>query len=83
MQRAILYKRKDKYFIHASSKTTAGVWILQEPVYLIENVGEIIKYIPKVLNESREGIQHPKNWSTLFNPVLEIAGVKSYQGFYQ
>lgn len=84
MKRAIVYKRMSKYFVHASSRTTEGVWILTEPWLSAdatvndERLGEIIQ---AALAGSVSGIPHPTEWSGLLDPLLRLAGVNSWAKF--
>ena len=84
MKCATAYKRKEKIYFHSSSRTTAGVWIITGPFLSIEDCaqpsdkGDCVK---EVLKSSKEGITHPKSWGNLFEPILDIAGVKSWAVF--
>jgi len=83
MKRATLYERKGKVFVHSSSRTTAGVWIINAPVLAIDvkdltGIGDAVK---KCLAASREGVQHPQSFAKFFDPVLLLAGVKSFNTF--
>ena len=83
MKTATIYERKGKLYVHSSSKTTAGVWVINAPVLAVdkEDAGEIGRAIRECLAASREGISHPKSFANLFNPVLDLAGVKSFSTF--
>jgi hypothetical protein len=84
MKCATTYKRKGKIFFHSSSKTTAGVWIATGPFLSIEDSEQSSKkgnYIKEVLKSSEEGITHPNSWENLFEPILNLAGVKSWSTF--
>lgn len=83
MKRATLYERKGKVFVHSSSRTTAGVWIINAPVLAVDvqdlkGIGDAVR---KCLAASREGVQHPQSFTKLFDPVLSLAGVKSFNTF--
>jgi hypothetical protein len=81
---SIVYRRRDQYFIHASSKTTDGVWILSEPCLSMsadEGHGELGRRIVLALDGSRSGVPHPRDWKGLANPLLPLAGVKSWAAF--
>src|SRR5664280_101765 len=83
MKRAIAYKRADEIFLHASSMTTAGVWIISLPVLTcnLNDRARLSGYIAEALEGSKEGVSHPTSWKGLFDPVLELAGVKSWSAF--
>ena len=36
MRAATIYERKGKLYVHSSSKTTAGVWVINAPVLAVE-----------------------------------------------
>jgi len=83
MKRATAYKREDRIFLHASSRTTAGVWILTAPVLAPDrddraHLGSAVLH---ALEGSQEGIEHPTSWKGIIDPVLQLAGVKSWDAF--
>lgn len=83
MKAATIYERNGKLYVHSSSKTTAGVWVINAPVVTArkENVGEIGRSIRACLAASREDVPHPKSFTNLFDPMLTLAGVKSFSTF--
>lgn len=83
MKKAISYLRGQRVFTHASSKTTAGVWVLELPVLVADaaDVETLGKQVSQALNASKEGVPHPSSWKGIFDPVLELAGVKSWATF--
>lgn len=83
MKAATIYERGGKVYIHSSSKTTAGVWVINAPVLTVkkEDVGELGRSIRRCLDASSEGVPHPKSFTNLFDPVLALAGVKSFNTF--
>lgn len=83
MKKAISYKRKNQILLHAVSKTTAGVWILDQPVFSVDasDISRLGTNIYEALNSSREGIVHPTSWKGIFDPVLQLAGVKTWGTF--
>jgi hypothetical protein len=86
MRAATIYERDGKVYVHSSSKTTVGLWVMNVPVFSAstDNVAEIGRSIRECLAASREGIPHPKSFPTnLFDPVLDLAGVESYATFVQ
>ena len=84
MRRATVYLRKKKFLVHASSKTTEGVWILWEPCVLVPEASddrELGLAIRTALDESRVDVAHPQNWNSLLGPLLVLADVKSWTTF--
>ena len=84
MKQAMLYRRGDELFVHASSETTDGVWILSEPCLKLgitasnADIGRVLK---EALQGSRTKVPHPKVWTNLFEPILKYAGVRSWSSF--
>ncbi|MPS29540.1 MAG: hypothetical protein E2576_09540 [Alcaligenaceae bacterium] len=83
MKAATIYARKDKLYVHSSSKTTAGVWVITAPILAVDkkNPEEVGRALSECLAASREGVSHPKSFTSLFNPVLDLADVKSLSTF--
>lgn len=83
MKAATIYERKDRLYVHSSSKTTAGIWVINPPILAVtkEDVGNVGRAVRACLVASREGVPHPKSFSNLFDPVLDLAGVKSFGTF--
>jgi hypothetical protein len=82
-QCAIAYKRGEQVLIHASSKTTGGLWILQQPVMrvaAIDNAG-LGRCVAEALEVSREDVAHPASFAHAFDPILDVAGVSSWDSF--
>jgi hypothetical protein len=82
MQSAVAYRRKRKWYFHSEIKTTDGVWVATHPFLSSEqeslDVGDRAK---QALAKSTEGVSHPIDWSGLFTPMLDLAGVKSWSSF--
>ena len=84
MKRATAYRRKGHFFVHASSRTTDGVWILTEPCVKLdetcsdEDLGEATR---AAISASRAGVPHPRNFAGLLDPLLRQAGVKTWSAF--
>jgi hypothetical protein len=84
MKAAVAYKKANAFYLHSSSKTTAGVWIATDPFLKVEldsppsAKGEALI---TALNASQEATPHPTNWTGLIAPLLELAGVKSWSTF--
>lgn len=82
MRSAKVYRRNGVWIFHTDCKTTAGVWVAAAPFLRSDgDPAELGECLVQVLNSSVEGIPHPTQWSNLFNPVLELAGVKSWNAF--
>jgi hypothetical protein len=82
-QCAIAYKRGEQVLIHASSKTTDGLWILQKPVMRVaalDNAG-MGRCVAEAMAISREDVAHPASFAGAFDPILEVAGVPSWDTF--
>jgi hypothetical protein len=84
MQLASIYWREGRYFVHPSSRTDAGVWILSEPVRALDaTVGdaELGRSIVAALDASRTDGAHPRSFSGLSAPILAVAGLTSWSVF--
>ena len=84
MRRAEVYKRNNQFLIHASSRTTDGVWILSEPCLAVAVEGhdaELQRGVRAALGGSREGVPHPVDWRGVGIPLLTLAGVKTWNAF--
>ena len=81
---ATVYSRSSKLYLHASSRTTDGVWILTEPVVSLDGRAsdeEIGSAVQAVLKQSRTGVPHPTNWTQLLTPLLNAARARSWNKF--
>ena len=83
MKLATAYQRNDRIFLHALSKTTDGVWILSQPVFMVDdiNIDKVGELLLEVLESSSENVPHPKSWANLFDPILRLAKLKSWGTF--
>jgi hypothetical protein len=84
MKAATVYKRGNRIYIHASSKTTAGVWIATPPFIQVEadvSASDLGKFVVDALCASQLDVPHPTKWSGVLAPLLEQAGVKSWATF--
>ena len=84
MKRATVYFRKKMYLVSPSSKTTDGVWLLVEPCIAVPEASsneELERAIRVSLDRSRTDIPHPRIWERRREPLLELAGVKSWSTF--
>lgn len=84
MKAATVYKRANHIYLHASSKTTAGVWIATPPFIRVDSdasPSDLGKSVNDALGGSQTQAPHPTKWSGLQAPLLEQAGVKSWETF--
>lgn len=83
MKAATIYERKGKLFVHSSSKTVAGLWVISRPVLATEkdDIALLGRSVKECLAASHECIPHPASFKNLFDPVLALAGVKSFRTF--
>lgn len=83
MKRVIAYQRKTQVFVFAQSQTTAGVWIMEGDAYAVDvgDAGQIGVVVSQALEVSKIDVPHPTSWKGLFDPVLKLAGVKSWSTF--
>jgi hypothetical protein len=83
MKAAIVYKRADRIYIHALSKTTAGVWIATPPFIQVEGgaLSDLGKSVMEALGGSQPQVPHPTKWGGLLAPLLAQAGVKTWETF--
>jgi hypothetical protein len=60
-----------------------GLWIGDGPVVVIGEAdrSQLGETVLKALARSRDGIPHPASWEGSFDPVLNVAGVKSWNLF--
>ena len=84
MKRATAYIRSNTFVIHASSRTSDGVWILTEPCIRLptncsdEQLGNAVL---SALGGPEDGVTPPSQWRGLLDPLLNAAGVKSWKTF--
>jgi hypothetical protein len=83
-RKATVYMRRQQFLIHALSKTTDGVWILSEPCSALaiecddRGLGTAIR---RTLEGSLPEVPHPSSWNKVFEPMLRLAGVKTWKAF--
>lgn len=83
---ASAYLRNGIIYLHSLSKTINGVWVLSKPVIKVDFLNDTDKLsqaVNEVLEGSEIGIAHPTSWSGLFDPMLEVSGIKSKKTFYK
>jgi hypothetical protein len=84
MRHVDVYQRKGAILIHASSRTTDGVWILTGACVMLSadsddaTLGAAVRVR---LAESHHGVPHPKVWKGIADPLLQAAAVKSWSAF--
>ncbi len=84
MKKATVYQLRGKYLVHASSRTTDGVWIVWEPMLAVQAndaAGELGLAIEAALDGSRSGVPHPQDWKAVLAPLLALGGVRSWSAF--
>jgi hypothetical protein len=84
MKRAVIYQRKSKFFVHASSRTTDGAWILAEPCLSADEAIDderLATIVLTALAGSLSDVPHPTEWTKLLLPLLKQAKVKSWSAF--
>ena len=83
MKKITAYLRNEKVILHASSRTTAGVWILDAPVLEAPSLDPagLGQLVVETLEGSRQVVPHPVVWKGIFDPVLRLAGVRTPNTF--
>lgn len=83
MKAATIYECAGRIFMHSSSKTSAGIWVISPPWFAVDQINpdDVGRLIKQCLIESREGVSHPESSDSIFNPILEMAGIKSWNTF--
>ena len=83
MRASTIYERGGVLYLHSQSRTTAGVWILSAPAFAVgkEYPDEVGRAICECLTASHENVPHPTSFARLFDPVLELAGVRTWRAF--
>src|SRR5262245_73072 len=84
MKVATVYQRKGSLYLHASSRTTDGVWMASAPFLCVapaSSAGEIATAVRQSVACSSEDVPHPSRWDGLLQPLYALAGVKTWSGF--
>lgn len=84
MKRAGAYKRDKNIYLYPMSKTTTGLWIGTFPGIAIDDRKSPLekgKSLREVLQHSREGLPHPRDWDALLELFLKEVGAKSWSAF--
>ena len=85
MQRACIYRLKDRVLLHPESRTEAGIWVAVEPCVSLPRTVEpesLGSAIVDALKHSVENVPHPNDWKVFSQSRLKAAGVKSESVFY-
>lgn len=84
MRTAAVFRRDNRYILHACSRTTDGVWILSGPCVVLPDectdlaLGQAIE---AALVASVVGVPHPRDWQSVVEPLLSAASVRSWRSF--
>lgn len=83
MKVATIYERRGNLYVHSSSKTTAGVWVISAPVLTVAEKDAVVlgRSVRRCLDASSEGVPHPKSFANISDPLLALAGLKSFNTF--
>lgn len=84
MQCASAYQNSEYFFIHSDSQTTVGVWISCEPFTKLPATVSDLELgltVLSALNASKATVPHPTDWKSLPDPLLDLAGVRSWKKF--
>ena len=83
VKRASAYSRGGKVYLYAEARTKDGIWISTEPVMTCdpEDISALGQYILDALKRSKQGVRDPGRRKDLTAPLLQLAGVKSYNTF--
>lgn len=86
MKFAVLYRRRQKFFIGAQGRTTAGVLIgLEQPVAIdaVVDASELGAMLRESLARSKSPLPHPQltEWPTITATFLRGTGVKTWGAF--
>jgi hypothetical protein len=81
---ASVYERPDMLLVHAEAKTTAGVYVAEQPVIRLNptvSPQEIGASVRRALAAFRTGVAHPNQyeWRDLGKPFLAAAGFRSWR----
>jgi hypothetical protein len=87
IKQAVIYKfnKKKKFLIHSLSKVHMGASIASEPyVWLNDNVQKdiLVQTLLNALDESKENLPNPENWSFILKDFLNGIGLKKQSDLY-
>jgi hypothetical protein len=79
-----VYARHDGWYINAMSQTTTGLYI-STPPYLREYANISSQGLGEAallaLSKCQFGVPHPTEWDHLLQPILDLAGVRTWTQF--
>lgn len=80
---ATVYWRAGQCYLHSQSLTTDGLWVAHAPFLTVggEDVVGLGCAIQECLSASGDAGNRPKSIERLLQPMLQLAGVKSYMRF--
>lgn len=81
-----VYRLKNQFLVHASSRTRDGLWVLTPPCLLVStDAGDeaLGRTVISGLDRSRDGVGRPDNWKALLAPLLKAARVRGWRAFAQ
>jgi hypothetical protein len=83
MRMAAIYRRQDKDYVTASSRTRDRFWLEEGPVDVLDSTDlqALAEAARLALARSTHDIRAPKDFSTHVNRVVEAAGLKRYSAF--
>jgi len=80
MKRASLYERNRDWYVQPMSQTTTGLWVVSLPLVRLDRCASRQskgQAALEALNASHESVPIPSDPNGLFDPILEIAQVRS------
>ncbi len=81
IQLASVYERDNKWYLHPSSRTVTGLWILTPPILELD-AGDTREHkggaVIEALAESRHGIPMPADGNKVADPLLVAAKARSW-----
>jgi hypothetical protein len=86
MRAATAYCLGDGWYFHSESRTTSGVWIATCPYLRVDRDApnsEKGRALIEALNKSQASVEHPSDWTGFFDPMLRLAGQRSWVSFAQ
>lgn len=79
-----VYQRKGQLVLCPSNLTTEELWITGGPARRLDvdsAIHEKGAVVRQSLSDSRNGVPHPTQSGGMFDPVLKLAGVRSWKTF--
>ncbi len=83
MKGCAVFKRNDDWYFHGLTRTTAGVLIATAPYrrISIESAAQLGQVCLEAIQTVTDSVPHPTEFASHFQPMLELAGVKSWGQF--